>query len=210
MRASDSGTRLTPSDRHTVKVLVLDTSALVMGLNPSALDTPTYSVPSVMNELIPETLPYTRFSASQESGHLTVKKPTPSSMKAVKGASSKVGDVGVLSRADLEVLALAVDLGESGFSPTIISDDYAVQNVAEALGVQHASLATLGITRKFDWIYYCPACFRKYTIEDAGRPCRVCGTRLRRRVARKEKAMKKIGKNSGESNLRGRHGRGRL
>jgi UPF0271 protein len=198
------------SDKTRVKVLVLDTSALVMGLNPSALDTATYSVPSVMNELIPDTLPYTRFSTSQESGHLTVKKPTSSSMKAVEGASSKVGDVGVLSKADLEVLALALDLRESGFLPAIVSDDYAIQNVSEALSIEHASLATFGITSKFDWIYYCPACFRKYTIEDAGRPCRVCGTRLRRRVARKEKAMKKIGENSGARNLRGRHGRRRL
>jgi UPF0271 protein len=189
-----------------VKVLVLDTSALVMGLNPSALDTPTYSVPSVMNELIPDTLPYTRFSSSQESGHLTVKKPTISSMKAAEGASSKVGDVGVLSKADLEVLALAVDLRQSGLSPTIVSDDYAVQNVSESLGVEHASLATFGIAKKFDWIYYCPACFRRYMIEDAGRPCRVCGTSLRRRVVRKEKAMKKVGHNSGAGNLREQRG----
>jgi len=177
-----------------MKVLVLDTSALVMGLNPSALDTPTYSVPSVMNELIPDTLPYTRFSTSQESGHLTVKKPTTSSMKAVEATSSKVGDVGVLSRADLEVLALALDLRDSGLSPTIVSDDYAIQNVSETLGVEHASLATFGIAKKFDWIYYCPACFRRYRVEDAGRPCRVCGTRLRRKVVGNEKVTRKTGR----------------
>lgn len=181
-------------DKTRVKVLVLDTSALVMGLNPSALDLPTYSVPSVMNELIPDTLPYTRFSTSQESGHLTVKKPTISSMKAVEGASSKVGDIGVLSKADLEVLALALDLRESGLSPAIVSDDYAVQNVSESLGVEHASLATFGIAKKFDWIYYCPACFRRYSVEDAGRACRVCGTRLKRKVVRNENVARKVGR----------------
>jgi UPF0271 protein len=164
-----------------------------MGLNASALDLPTYSVPSVMNELIPDTLPYTRFSTSQESGHLTVKKPTTSSMKAVEVTSSKVGDVGVLSRADLEVLALALDLRESGLSPTIVSDDYAIQNVSETLGVEHASLATFGIAKKFDWIYYCPACFRTYTAEHAGRACAVCGTRVKRKVARIGTVTKKLG-----------------
>lgn len=186
---------MTISDGTKVRILVLDTSALVMGLNPSALDLPSYSTPSVMDELIPDTLSYTRFSTSRESGRLTVKKPTDSSMKAVQDASSKVGDVGVLSRADLEVLALALDLRRNGVSPAIVSDDYAIQNVSETLGVEHASLATFGIARKFDWIYYCPACFRRYATEEADQTCRICGTRLKRKVVRKAKATRKIGRN---------------
>lgn len=179
------------ADKTRVKVLVLDTSALVMGLNPSALDSSTYSAPSVMDELIPGSLSHTRFSASRDSGHLTVKKPTRHSLEEVAGVSTRVGDVGVLSRADFEVLALALDLKYSGQSATIASDDYAIQNVAEALGIEHSSLATFGIARKFDWIYYCPACFRRYRVEDARRACRVCGTRLKRKVVRKENVTKK-------------------
>ena len=179
-----------------MKVLVLDTSALVMGLNPSALDSPTYSAPGVMDELIPDTLPYTRFSTSRDSGRLTVERPTRRSIEAVEGVSARVGDVGVLSKADLEVLALALDLKYSGESPTIVSDDYAIQNVAETLGFEHASLATFGITKKFDWIYYCPACFRRYSVEEAGRRCRVCGTRLKRKVVRKERVAKKVSRGS--------------
>ena len=175
-----------------MKVLVLDTSALVMGLNPSAIDSPTYSVPSVADELIQGTLAYARFRTSQDSARLTVKKPSLSSLSLVEEASSKVGDVGVLSKADREVLALALDLRESGLLPVIVSDDYAIQNVSETLGVEHASLSTFGIARKFDWIYYCPACFRRYKLEDAKRPCRVCGTRLKRKVVRKEQVSRKV------------------
>jgi len=177
---------------NQTRVLVLDTSALVMGLNPSALELPTYSVPSVMGELPPLSLPYTRFSASQDSSHLTVKRPSGSSLKLVDEASSRVGDVGVLSNADREVLALALDLKLAGLSPTIISDDYAIQNVSEALGVEHSSLATFGITKKFDWIYYCPACFRRYRARGDNTICRVCGTRLERKVAKKERVLRKI------------------
>jgi UPF0271 protein len=115
-------------------------------------------------------------------------------MNAVQEASSRVGDVGVLSSADLEVLALALGLKQDGVSPAIVSDDYAVQNVSETLGIEHASLATVGIARKFDWIYYCPACFRKYTVEDADRVCRVCGTHLKRKVIRKRPATRKVGR----------------
>ena len=175
-----------------MKALVLDTSALVMGLDPSAIDSPTYSVPSVADELIPDTLPFTRFRTSQDSTRLTVKRPSLSSLRVVEEASSKVGDVGVLSKADREVLALALDLRESGLLSVIVSDDYAIQNVSETLGVEHASLSTFGIAQKFDWIYYCPACFRRYKLEDAERPCRVCGTRLKRRVVRKERVSRKI------------------
>jgi len=182
------------SEKAGVKVLVLDTSALVMGLNPSALNLSTYSVPSVMEELIPDTLPYARFGASRDSGHLTVRMPTQRSMRNVRETASGVGDVGVLSKADIEVLALALDLKKNGLSPAIVSDDYAVQNVSETLSIEHASLATFGIAQKFDWIYYCPACFRRYTIGDAGQTCRVCGTRLKRKVVRKGKAVKKVGR----------------
>jgi UPF0271 protein len=177
-----------------MKVLVLDTSAFVMGINPSAFDLPTYSVMSVLDELIPNSLPHTRFCTSRDSGHLTVKKPTSLSMKTVEETSSRVGDVGVLSRADIEVLALALDLQNDNLSPAIVSDDYAIQNVSETLSIEHASLATFGISQKFDWIYYCPACFRRYTAEDAGQPCRVCGTPLRRKVVRKGKTTRKIGR----------------
>jgi UPF0271 protein len=175
-----------------MKVLVLDTSAFVMGINPSAFDLPTYSVMSVLDELIPNSLSHTRFGTSRDSGRLTVKKPTSLSMKTVKETSSRVGDVGVLSRADIEVLALALDLKNNDQSPAIVSDDYAIQNVSESLGIEHASLATFGISQKFDWIYYCPACFRRYTTEDAGQPCRVCGTPLKRKVVRKGKTTRKI------------------
>jgi len=192
--ASPVSTILALSDKSAVKVLVLDTSALVMGLNPSALALPAYSVPEVAAELIPDSLPHTRFNAARDSGQLIVKKPTPASINVVQEVSSRVGDVGVLSSTDLEVLALALELKQDGLSPAIVSDDYAIQNVAETLGIEHASLSTFGIARKFDWIYYCPACFRKYTIEDAGQQCRVCGTRLKRKVARKEKATMKVGR----------------
>jgi len=188
---SGSVSRLAPEKTET-KVLVLDTSAFVMGLNPSALNLPSYSVTSVLDELAPNTLPHTRFATSRDSGQLTVKKPTSSSMKTVQETSSEVGDAVVLSRADIEVLALALDLKENGLSPTIVSDDYAIQNVSETLGMEHASLATFGIAQKFDWIYYCPACFRRYTTEDADQTCRVCGTPLKRKVVRKGKAMRKI------------------
>jgi len=195
LKALDSTKPSHLSDMTKAKSLVLDTSALIMGLNPSALELPTYSVPSVAEELIPDSLPYTRFGTSQDSGRLIVAKPTASSISTVHEISSKVGDIAMLSNADVDVLALALDLKKSGLSPAIVSDDYAIQNISETLDIEHASLATFGIARKFDWVYYCPACFRKYRIEDADQTCRVCGTPLKRKVVNKRRPTKKISRN---------------
>ena len=68
----------------------------------------------------------------------------------------------MLSETDTSVLALALDLLEEGKNPIVVSDDYAVQNVAEGINIAYQSLATLGIRQKFEWTYYCPACFRRY------------------------------------------------
>lgn len=165
-----------------------------MGLDPSALDLPNYTTQSVIDELIPDSLQYTRLRTSEHSGRLIVKKPSDLSSATVRQTSSRVGDVGVLSNADSDVLALALELRESGLSPVIVSDDYAVQNVAEMLGIEHASLTTFGITSKFDWVYYCPACFRRYTTKEADQACAVCGTRLKRKVIGKHKATRKVGR----------------
>lgn len=175
------------------RVLVLDTSALVMGIDPSTISLPVYTVPSVGDELIPDALPYARYRMSQANRKLTVKDPDASAVKMIQDATTHVGDAAVISKTDAKVLALALELKKSGFLPTIVSDDYAIQNVSEMLGISYASLATLGITMRFDWTYYCPACFRKYTAEDAHRVCRVCGTRLRRKVIRKGPAKGNVG-----------------
>jgi len=91
----------------------------------------------------------------------------------------------VLSKADTGVLALALELRTEGKTPIIVSDDYAVQNVAEGIGIAYQPLATLGIREKFSWTYYCPACYRRYTQADS-QVCIVCGTKLKRKPVQKQ------------------------
>lgn len=170
-----------------MKVLVLDTSAFIMGFNPLTAKAQTYSVPAVAAELLEGTMARVRFRTSQESGSLTLRRPHGSAMQTVMEASAKLGDLYVLSQADLEVLALALDLKSEGKAPTIVSDDYSVQNVAQSMGIEYMSLAAFGISHRFDWIYYCPACFRRYPEQARLGVCEVCGTRLKRKVLRKQR-----------------------
>lgn len=159
-----------------------------MGLDPLGLELESYSVPEVTEELRDQTGPSLRVALSTSSGKLKIRSPTPDSLKEIGGRAGMLGDKVALSKADTGVLALALDLRRDGSTPIIISDDYAVQNVAEGIGVAYQSLATLGIRQKFDWTFYCPACFRRYPGAIELEVCQVCGTKLRRKPLRKEAA----------------------
>ncbi len=170
-----------------MKVLVLDTSAFIMGLDPLGLDDETYSVPDVAEELRDQSGPSYRLTLSSLSGKMKIQPPTEDSLREVVAHAKLLGDRLVLSKADSSILALAVDLKKSGRSPIIVSDDYAVQNVAEGMGIEYQSLSSLGIRQKFKWTYYCPACFKRYLTGDL-QVCGICGTKLKRKPSRKEAA----------------------
>ena len=168
-------------------MLVLDTSAFIMGFNPSKSGE-AYSVRAVEEELSAGTMPQLRFRMFSEKGELKVQAPSLRAEGMVEEASRKAGESGYLSKADREVLALALDLKLDGHEPVIVSDDYAIQNLAEHLQIGHSSLANFGIVHRFDWIMYCPACYRRYRPPE--KKCRVCGTDLKRKVLSKKKATR--------------------
>lgn len=111
--------------------------------------------------------------------------PANSFLQEVTEASRRVGDVRYLSEADLQVLALALELKKADLDPFIVTDDYSIQNVANQIGVNFASLMTYGIRFRFNWLLYCPACHRKYPSDYKFKLCEVCGTQLKRKPLRK-------------------------
>ena len=117
-----------------MKVLVLDTSAFIAGFDPLIVPEKQYTVPEVKNEIIAGSMTWMRFNAAVESGKLVVKNPESSVRDEVQEASKKVGDMRYLSEADLQVLALALELKGSSYSPVIVTDDYSIQNVANKIG----------------------------------------------------------------------------
>ncbi len=114
-----------------------------------------------------------------------VRKPRSSSVQEIREASRMVGDMRYLSEADLQVLALALELKREGLHPFIVTDDYSIQNVANQIGANFTSLMTYGIRFRFNWILYCPACYRKYPSDHKLESCEVCGTKLKRKPLKK-------------------------
>jgi UPF0271 protein len=176
------------SEKH---VAVLDTSAFIAGFDPLSIMHDVYSVKAVEMELAAGSLPFVRFKTAVENGKLKLKAPRAEFLRRVKESSRDVGDVFFLSDVDSQVLALALELKDSGNEPLIVTDDYSIQNVANQLGLEFAPLMTFGIRFRLHWMRYCPACKRKYPPDYKHKKCEVCGTELKRKPLKKTALKRK-------------------
>ncbi|MDD1667387.1 MAG: nucleotide-binding protein [Methanomicrobiales archaeon] len=144
----------------------LDASFFFSGL---VLDGELVTPPSVTEELA-DLRSKGRLEALLASG-LSVVPPSAENLRRVTQAAGETGDAPRLSAADADLLALSLDLGA-----TVVTDDYAVQNVALRLG-----LGVRGILQRKAqprrWKYRCPGCNRRY---QAAGTCPDCGSALKR------------------------------
>jgi UPF0271 protein len=60
-----------------------------------------------------------------------------------------------------------------------VTDDYAMQNVTEKLGVAVEAIAREGITEQREWHFQCAGCGREF--EEEHERCPVCGSDLTRK-----------------------------
>ena len=171
---------------NRLRAVVLDTSALIAGFDPAAVDDDLYSVPAVGEELATRSLSRLRFDAAVERGRLEVREPSSHYLDMAKESSRKIGDIISLSEADLQVLALAMELKARGHAPTIVTDDYSIQNVAKKIGVDFTPLTTYGIRYYLQWVLFCPGCRKKYPSDYESDICEICGTRLKRKPLSKK------------------------
>ncbi|ALL01921.1 hypothetical protein Pyrde_1878 [Pyrodictium delaneyi] len=112
-------------------------------------------------------------------GRLEVRDPSPEALKRAVREAAKAGLHASLSRTDLSVAALALELRQQGYRVIVVTDDYALQNLVAKLGLEYKPLRTRGITRVESYRVQCPAC--GYVSRRPGeRVCPVCGTPLKR------------------------------
>jgi len=168
------------------RVVILDTSALVSGLDPFQISEEQYTVPAVAEEISASSMAAFRFKTAWDCQRVKVRVPRDSHVGTVRTAARLLGDETFLSEADIQVLALALELKALDLEPTIATDDYSMQNVADYLEIEFISLATLGIRFRLRWTIYCPACYRRYPANLKNTRCRICGTILKRKPVRKK------------------------
>lgn len=169
------------------KVLVLDTSAFIAGYGAPGSGEALYTVPAVKGEVREGGLQRFRLENAEKMGVLTIIDPGEKYRNEVQRVLTEMGETGVLSEADTQILSLGLQLKTEGKKVVIVSDDYAVQNVADKLELGIKSLVTQGIKKRYRWITYCPGCRRVFQDPPADRVCTVCGTRLKRRPSTERK-----------------------
>lgn len=167
-----------------VRVLLLDASAFILGYDASEGDLEHYTVPSVRDE-VRDDLQRIRLENAIKDGRIRLISPSSESTAQVKSVISELGESNALSETDKELLALGLQLKEEGHQPTVVSDDYSVQNVATRLGLSFKGLGTPGIKRVFEWIIYCPGCRKQFQEYQPDGVCPICGTALKRRPGKK-------------------------
>ena len=147
---------------------VLDSSAFI---HEYTTDEDVVSIPAVHDELTGEVA--LRFDAMEGSG-MTVHVPAPEAVDRVRRAAKGSGDAAELSDTDIRLIATALEL-----HGTLVTDDYAMQNVAERLDLPVEAIARDGISEEREWRFQCVGCNRTFD-EDKER-CPICGSDLTRK-----------------------------
>ena len=156
------------------------------GYDPLSVGEEQITTPMVKDEIRESSIAWVRFKTAVQSGKLNVRAPKKSFVGKAKASATIVGDTFFLSEADLQVLALALELKTQNYSPVIATDDYSIQNVANQMSIEFASLATFGIRFRLQWIRYCPACHKRYPADYRSNNCEVCGTQLKRKPLKRK------------------------
>ncbi len=163
------------------KYFILDTTAFIMGYDPSVVHAHQVTTPAVEAEVLSNEVIRLRLQLARETNKLEFRTASPQFMQQISEIIQQTGDVGRLSAVDIELLAIALELQVQGHKVVVVSDDYSIQNVANKLQLAYASLSTFGIRSQFQWITYCPGCYRKYPAKDTTPCCKYCGTELKKK-----------------------------
>ena len=159
------------------KVYVLDTTAiLATQLEPGSAERVT--VQEVVDEVVYGGLAPERLSMALSRKVLKLKKPSKQVVELVASKAREKGEFGRLSKTDILLLAAAAELSEEGGEVVVVSDDYSVQNMALALGLQVLGIARQPIKEVRSYIFRCTVCSETFTFSVPR--CPACGGEVER------------------------------
>ncbi|PJC51161.1 MAG: nucleotide-binding protein [Nitrosopumilales archaeon CG_4_9_14_0_2_um_filter_34_16] len=158
---------------------ILDASAFYAGV-PFSSSEDCYTTSLVYEEIKHIKKNHDALGTLLETNRLKIREPDPESTKNAIKASKNTGDFPQLSKQDISIIALCIELNGE-----IISDDYAISNVSKNLGLKISSIMTKGIEDVGMWIHYCPGCRINQT---SGKECSMCGTPLKRKLLKSKLA----------------------
>ena len=154
---------------------VLDATAFYAGI-PFSSQTTYYVTTLVFDEIKHIKKNHNALQILIDSNRLLVRQPQADFQERVEKCAQKTGDIHSLSKQDISCIALSLELNTE-----LISDDFAVLNVSNKLGINTIPLMTNGIKVVGKWIFYCPACKKDFSDE---KNCLLCGNKLKKKLVK--------------------------
>jgi len=156
-------------------MLVIDAAIFIQGVDVEGVTSPKVleEIKDPESRLLVESL--------ISVGKVKVMVPSKESIETVKRKALETGELGELSEADIEILALAYEL-----KAEIFTDDYNLQNIATLLGLKFRTLKG-GIKKVIKWRYVCIGCGRKFETQPPDNICPDCGSLVRLLPKKKRK-----------------------
>jgi len=175
--------------KNKIKIYVIDTSAILSGIPINFNDAEMVTTSCISMELKPGGKDYRNFQYLIEKG-LSIISPSKKSIEIVISKSNKTGDKDRLSKADIDVLALAVDMKlDDKKNAIILTDDYSIQNVADALDIKIENFGQPKITKRFKWGCRCLGCRKKF--HENIKICPICGAATKEIISSGEDIKKR-------------------
>ena len=143
---------------------ILDTCAFFTQMHPNGK---IATVTNIKDEIINRQSK--QYYSNLKSKGLKIIEPVTESVDFIKEKAKETGDLDVLSLTDIKILALGYEL-----QGTIISDDFAIQNVSLYNGLEVISCNGKKIKEIRIWKYRCSAC--KLITDVKNDNCSVCGS----------------------------------
>ena len=155
---------------------VLDASAFYAGI-PFSSNESCFTTSLIYDEIRHIKKEHDAVQILIETKRLTIQDPEPIFLNQVKKVAKESGDLQNLTEGDISIISLSLQLDVE-----LITDDFAISNVAKNLGITIKPIMTGGIKRIGMWRYYCPACKINFSksIE-----CPNCGNNLMRKLIKK-------------------------
>lgn len=149
-------------------------------MDPQAIEVPQWTTPENLEEIRNKNTKDI-LKMAIKTGRMKLRSPSTQFINDVIIVIKKTGDYSKLSDIDIKVLALALEFQSENWNPVIMTDDYSIQNAAEALKIEYKAVTEAGIRSQLRWKIFCPGCGEEYPVDTNFKKCDICGTKLKRK-----------------------------
>jgi endoribonuclease Nob1 len=163
---------------------VFDATSFYAGI-PFSLQETGFTTPLVFDEIKHIKKEQAATSALIESKKLVIINPEQRYTDTVLQKAKETGDFPSLSKEDISVLALCLQL-----SGELLTDDFAISNVAKHLNLKVLPIMTRGAV-KTNWFYFCSGCEESFSKVSV---CPICGNKLIRRSPKRQSSSGPVSK----------------